>query len=956
MFSHFSIRRKLFLALAGTGLVALLLAGGSQRLFEHFTFKKRVVSQLEALGDMVAISFYAAVDFNDIRRAETILAALGRHPDLLSARLYVNDEEFARWVRPGTASPARSLAPADGPLFGRDRVVVTRSLKVREQTFARLVLESSFATQQREFDDAMKVLALVGLVAFGLSLLAAGLLQRFFTAPLIELTHAAESVHASRDFSVRVEVKARDEVGRLATSLNTMLAGIEERDRQLAASHALLRSVVEGSGVAVISTDPGGVVRIFNPAAERLLGYSAAEVIGRRNPTVWHDPNEMAQRAVELAHELRIPVPSGFETLVAKVRQGPPEGREWTYVRRDGQRVPVYLVVSALREATGAILGYCGVATDLTERQRTEQALQALTQNTAGVTGREFFAATVQQLAGQLGTRWALIGERFLDGGRERVRTLARWAGGSADNYVYDLQGSPCEQVMAQPFCVYPDHVADLFPADRALAEAGVVSYVGIAIRDNSGRVIGHVAVLDNKPLTDTETAKLLLAISATRIGAEMQRLQTDAEIRSSEERLRLVWESTTEALRLIDSEGRVVAVNGAYCRLVGLPREKLIGQPMEDVVGEDQRAAVRARFENQFRSRTATPHWEREFLLWDGRRIWIEGSNNFVETDPARPLMLGIFRDISDRKAAVEAIRQLNTDLERRVQERTAELAARVTEVERLNAELGTSQRLADRAAAGLQEANSNLLVANQELEAFSYSVSHDLRAPLRNITGFIQLLRKRADGQLDAESNRFLGTVVAETARMGLLIDDLLTFSRLGRAEMKLQPVRLAELIEAVKAELHPDLVGRTIEWRLSPLPLVRGDRALLHQVVSNLVANAVKFTRRRPLAVIEIGASTFRPGDPRVTIFVRDNGAGFNPKYLDKLFGVFQRLHNAKDFEGTGIGLANVKRIITRHGGRVWAEGAVDQGATFYFSLPPSGGVDRLGSPRNEPVESS
>jgi signal transduction histidine kinase len=254
-------------------------------------------------------------------------------------------------------------------------------------------------------------------------------------------------------------------------------------------------------------------------------------------------------------------------------------------------------------------------------------------------------------------------------------------------------------------------------------------------------------------------------------------------------------------------------------------------------------------------------------------------------------------------------SIEQLNAGLERRVAERTAELDARVAEVEKLN----------------------------QELEAFSYSVSHDLRAPLRNITGFLELLSRRTTGRLDDEEVRYVSTVSREATRMGGLIDDLLELSRLGRTEMKAVRVEPAELIEEIRIELQQETAGRVIEWKIGALPPVHGDRTLLRQVLSNLIGNAVKFSRQRATATIEVAAISPEGEDGTVTFLVRDNGAGFNPAYTGKLFGVFQRLHNQRDFEGTGIGLANVKRIVERHGGRVWAEGAVDRGATFFFSLP-------------------
>ncbi len=263
---------------------------------------------------------------------------------------------------------------------------------------------------------------------------------------------------------------------------------------------------------------------------------------------------------------------------------------------------------------------------------------------------------------------------------------------------------------------------------------------------------------------------------------------------------------------------------------------------------------------------------------------------------EQSRRVLLSV---VEDQKAAQEEIGKLNTELEQRVADRTALLEA-----------------------------------ANRELEAFSYSVSHDLRSPLQHITGFAELLNKRAGGILDEKSKHYLKVITDSTIRMGTLIEELLAFSRMGRTEMLKKKTYLGSLVNEILKDFQADTMERNIDWKVGPLPEVYGDRAMLKQVFVNLISNACKFTQKRGDAVIEIGSACNEKGE--VFVYVKDNGAGFDMKYVDKLFGIFQRLHRTEEFEGTGIGLANVRRIIHRHGGKVWAEGKEGEGATFFFTL--------------------
>jgi len=377
-----------------------------------------------------------------------------------------------------------------------------------------------------------------------------------------------------------------------------------------------------------------------------------------------------------------------------------------------------------------------------------------------------------------------------------------------------------------------------------------------------------------------------------TELRTACDRLEHEVEQRTRQARL---LDQTHDSIFVRDMNGVITYWNRGAQELYGWSAQDAVGKKSHELLGTVFPAAAA----NAHGALLERDRWEGELVETkaDGTHVVVASRWSLRRDDQGQPAaVLVTNNDITARKHREDEIVALNRELFKR----TEDLAA-----------------------------------ANKELEAFAYSVSHDLRAPVRHVIGYSELLQKQAASSLDEKSQRYMKSILESAKRMGTLIDDLLGFSRIGRADTNKTAVDLGQLVREVITELRPQTGGRDIAWNLGALPACHGDRAMLKVVLVNLISNAVKFSRHRAPAEIAIGS--IKGQHNRIEVFVRDNGAGFDMRYADKLFGVFQRLHLSEEFEGTGIGLATVQRIIHRHGGNVRAEGGVDQGATFYFSLP-------------------
>lgn len=523
----------------------------------------------------------------------------------------------------------------------------------------------------------------------------------------------------------------------------------------------------------------------------------------------------------------------------------------------------------------GTPLRSIGTVQDITDRKRTEAALRE-----ANAYNRRLIEASLDPLVtiGHNGTITDVNAATEKVTGRSRTELI----GTDFSDYFTEPERARAgyRQAFEQGFVI--DYPLELHRADGHVTP---VLYNAAVYRDEHGAVVGVFAAARDI------TARKQAEEEALRLGRRNE----------------LLLQSAGEGIYGLDTSGRCTFVNPAAAAMLGYTPDELIGRDAHQVIHHSRAdgspyplrdcPVQKAYAEGMVYRGTDEVYWRH-----DGSAFPIEYVSTPIREEGKVTGAVVTFLDITERKAVERTLRRLNQELDQRVKARTAELEA-----------------------------------ANKELESFSYSVSHDLRTPLRAIDGFSKILLTEYEAQLDEDGKRLLRVIRENTERMAQLISDILTFSRTGRAELKKLPVDMTALVREVWEEVRQVEPERTYDFRLEELPLAEGDRALLRQVLMNLLTNAAKFTRSREVTRIEVGCEVT---DTELIYHVRDNGVGFDMRYVDRLFGVFQRLHSDAEFEGSGIGLAVVKRIVVRHGGRVWAESELDHGATFFVALPKAG----------------
>jgi PAS domain S-box-containing protein len=683
-------------------------------------------------------------------------------------------------------------------------------------------------------------------------------------------------------------------IGLVGVSRN--ITAQKRAEEALQVANQKLRLHFEQTPMAVIEWDLEFRVTQWNPAARSIFGFSRKEATGQHGSFI---VPEKARPHVD-------------QVWQAVLKNAVGERSTNENVRKDGTVILCEWYNTALVDGQGKAIGVASVVMDITERRQAQQLLNWEKSAMELISGASSLRDVLEGLMYGLEKQapGALCSILLLDEDGIHLRHGAAPSLPEAYNRAIDgaaigpNAGSCGTAVYWNRQVIVSDISSDpLWAGYRELAlEHGLRACWSTPIVGGMGKILGTVAIYYREPRQPLPSELELIARSAQIIRLAIKRKREEEALRESEEKFRTLFENAGDAIFLMEGE-HFADCNARTLQMFGCQtRDQIVGHPPYEFSpprqpnGRDSRECAVEKITAAFSGQPQFFEWMHTKL--DGSPFPAEVSLNTV-TLRGQGMLQAIVRDISERKRAEEEIRTLNADLERRVQERTAELQA-----------------------------------ANKELESFSYSVSHDLRAPLRAMDGFSRIVANNYSERLDDDGRRMLAHIRGGAQRMGQLIDDLLAFSRLGRQALDPTPIDMHALAQGVFEELAALEPARKLRLDLRPLPPSRGTQAMVRQVWVNLISNAIKFTKDRETGEIEIGARRGEAGGD--VYYIRDNGAGFDMRHVSRLFGVFQRLHGMDEFEGTGVGLALVQRIVQRHGGRAWAEGAVNRGATFFFTL--------------------
>ncbi|MEH2256292.1 PAS domain S-box protein [Nostoc sp.] len=650
-------------------------------------------------------------------------------------------------------------------------------------------------------------------------------------------------------------------------------AEAQHRSRQAEVAQSILQMLLEHvpEGITIAGGPPDFPIIANSKLAQELLGRASESLVGISSESYVQLYNLFLADGVTPLTLEQLP-------LYRATRYGEIiRDQEYIIERPDGTTITAIANVVPIRDSQGQIIGAIDCWRDITNRKLIEEALRQRE------TELRLITDTLPVLISFVDSE-----QRY----RFNNRAYEEWFGYPAA----DIYGKHLWEVVGEPaYELLRPYVEQVLVGEQVTFE-GQIPY-----KDGGTRYINAIYVPQfNKQGTVEGYVALITDISEQQAARRERKLAEEA-LRDSEERYRILTEVSPQAIWMGDRDGGITYCNQYWLDYTGLTMEQTAGYGWIYVIHPDDRDRV---LKTSMQAVANATDYEVEIRfrqVSDSSYRWhIVRGLPFRDQSGQILKWVGIASDIHDRKVAEAALQQLNEMLEQRIQERTAQLEA-----------------------------------ANKELESFSYSVSHDLRAPLRHIAGFVELLQKRhSSTSLDQTSQRYLKIIAETTKQAGILIDELLTFSRMGRTEMRYINLNMEELVQEVKRDSIAQTLGHTIHWHIEPLPEAQGDPSMLRLVLRNLIGNAVKYSQTRNPAEITVGSTD---NENEVVFFVQDNGIGFNMQYVHKLFGVFQRLHSDPQFEGTGVGLANVQRIIHRHNGQVWAEAVVDSGATFYFSLP-------------------